>query len=280
MENNKDEKIKSCDLDNNIKEDLQIDLFAKEVKDAKDVEISKKEIKAQINTLRKQIDYLNKKYYEEDEPEVSDYAYDSLTQKLKKLEESNPEIVNKTSPTQKIGGKIKKEFSKVEHSVQMQSLQDVFSYEDIELFVKKVMAEYGEDTEFIVETKIDGLSLSLEYLQGRLVKGSTRGNGFIGEDVTENIKVIDDIPHKLKSNDTIEIRGEVYLSKKEFEKINEELVKIGRPLLSNPRNAAAGTLRQLNVELVKDRKLKIFVFSVLKRRKRVFNGFSKIRILR
>ena len=146
----------------------------------------------------------------------------------------------------------------------MQSLQDVFSLGEVEEFVDKVKEEYKDQTRFCVETKIDGLSVSLEYVDGVLVRGSTRGDGFVGEDVTQNIKMIKDIPQRLSSNDTIEVRGEVYLPRKEFEKINEELIANNKQQLSNPRNAAAGTLRQLDSELVKKRNLSIFVFNVQK----------------
>ena len=148
----------------------------------------------------------------------------------------------------------------------MQSLQDVFEFKDIEEFVDKVKNEYGDKIQFIVETKIDGLSVSLEYVDGKFVRGSTRGDGFVGEDVTENLKCIKDIPLELKEKETIEVRGEVYLPRKEFENINKELEEKGKQLLANPRNAAAGTLRQLDIELVKKRNLSIFVFTVLKGR--------------
>ncbi len=227
-------------------------------------ETENNDIKKEIKNLRKEIEYHNKKYHEEDKPEISDYEYDKLTQKLRKLEEEYPEFKSVDSPTQKVGGNLKKIFSQVTHDVQMQSLQDVFNFEDVVDFVEKVQDEYGEDVEFVVEKKIDGLSVSLEYVDGILVRGSTRGDGFVGEDVTENLKVIKSIPHTLKSKDTIEVRGEVYLPRQEFENINEELEKKGKPILSNPRNAAAGTLRQLDPELVRGRNLDIFVFNVQK----------------
>lgn len=232
----------------------QINLF--------EIDNNKNNIKKEIEKLRKEIEYHNKLYYEQDEPEISDYEYDKLTQRLKKLEKENPEFIVNSSPTQKIGGKTKNIFTQVVHDVQMQSLQDVFSLEEVEEFVDKVKGEYKDQTKFCVETKIDGLSVSLEYKDGVLVRGSTRGDGFVGEDVTPNIKMIKDVPQKLATSDTIEVRGEVYLPRKEFEKINEELIKNNKQQLSNPRNAAAGTLRQLDSELVKKRNLSIFVFNV------------------
>lgn len=234
----------------------QIDLFAGED--------NTKEIEEEMKRLVKQVNYYNKKYYEEDVTEISDYAYDKLSVRLRELEAKYPHLKQKDSPTSRVGGKTKKIFTEVTHEVQMQSLQDVFSFADVEAFVDKVCDEFGKDTEFVVETKIDGLSVSLEYENGILVRGSTRGDGFVGEDVTQNIMMIKDIPHRLSSNDTVEIRGEVYLPRKEFENINNLLLEKGKQQLANPRNAAAGTLRQLNPELVKSRNLSIFVFTILK----------------
>ncbi len=224
----------------------------------------RKKVIDEMQLLIKQINYYNKKYYEEDENEISDYAYDKLTVRLRELEAKYPDLKQKDSPTTKVGGKTKKIFEEVTHNVQMQSLQDVFSFEEVEDFVDKVCEEFGKDTEFVVETKIDGLSVSLEYENGILVRGSTRGDGFVGEDITQNVMQIKDIPHRLNSNDTVEIRGEVYLPRKEFERINNLLLSQGKQQLANPRNAAAGTLRQLNTELVKSRNLSIFVFTILK----------------
>ena len=176
-------------------------------------------IKEELERLRKEIEYHNKLYYEQDSPEISDYEYDKLTQRLKQIEKEHPELITKNSPTQKVGGKTKNIFTQVTHNIQMQSLQDVFSLEEVEEFVDKVKEEYKEKTKFCVETKIDGLSVSLEYKNGVLVRGSTRGDGFVGEDVTPNIKMIKDVPQRLNTDDTIEVRGEVYLPRKEFEKI-------------------------------------------------------------
>ena len=221
------------------------------------------EIKKEIEALRKEIEYHNNRYYNDDSPEISDYEYDKLTQKLKKLEKKYPQFIVASSPTQKVGGKASKIFAEVTHDVQMQSLQDVFSFEEVEEFIENINAEYGKQ-EYIVETKIDGLSISLEYKNGIFVQGSTRGDGFVGEDVTENLKRIKAVPLKLKENIDIEVRGEVYLPREEFSRINEELELAGKQILSNPRNAAAGTLRQLDPELVEKRNLSIFVFNTLK----------------
>ena len=234
----------------------QINFFGNE----EDIEQIKKELKE----LRKKIEYHNKLYYEQDKPEISDYEYDKLTQRLRKIEKEHPELITKDSPSQKVGGKVNSMFSEVTHDVQMQSLQDVFTLSDVEEFVTKVQEEYKDKTDFCVETKIDGLSISLEYENGVLVRGSTRGDGFVGEDVTQNVKMIKDIPQKLNTNDTIEVRGEVYLPRKEFEKINEELLEKNKQQLANPRNAAAGTLRQLDSKLVEKRNLSVFIFNVQK----------------
>ena len=241
------------------------------IKDASYDDLMK--IKNEIEKLRDEIRYHNKKYYDDDDPEISDYEYDMLNQKLKNYEKDYPEFITKDSPTQKVGGHSKNIFSQVTHDVQMQSLQDVFSFEDVVDFVKKMQDEYGDNIEFTVETKIDGLSVSLEYENGRFVRGSTRGDGFVGEDVTENLKVVHGIPENLNTNDTFEVRGEVYLPRKEFESINEKLESAGKQILSNPRNAAAGTLRQLDTKLVKARNLSIFVFNLQKGMK--FNTHSE-----
>lgn len=188
-------------------EEIQMNLFGND---------NIEELKQELKNLRKEIEYHNRLYYEQDEPEISDYEYDKLTQRLKKIEAEHPELIEKNSPTQKVGGKTKNIFTQVTHDVQMQSLQDVFSLDDVSAFVKKAKEEFGDEISFSVETKIDGLSISLEYENGILVRGSTRGDGFVGEDVTQNVLMIKDIPQKLKNPDTIEVRGEVYLPRKEL----------------------------------------------------------------
>lgn len=227
-------------------------------------EITLEEAKKQVRELRKKIRYYSDLYYNEDSPAISDYEYDMLMNKLKDLEIKFPSLLTKNSPTQIIGGKSSSSFSEVKHEVPMQSLRDVFSYGEVEEYVNKIEEEYGKDVELVVETKIDGLSVSLEYEDGKLVRGSTRGDGVLGEEVTENLLTLEDIKATLTEPVTIEVRGEVYLSKKQFVELNNELEKEGKPFLANPRNAAAGTLRQLNPELVKKRKLSIFVFNIQK----------------
>ena len=222
------------------------------------------EAKKEIAKLKKEIRYHSNLYYNNDNPEISDYEYDMLMNRLKDLEREFPSLLTKNSPTQVVGGTNSSSFEEVKHEVPMQSLQDVFSYDDVEAFVKKITDEFGENTEFVVETKIDGLSVSLEYVDGKYVRGSTRGNGLIGEDVTENLRMLDEVPENLSDKTTIEVRGEVYLKRKQFEILNEKLENEGKQLLANPRNAAAGTLRQLNPMLVKERNLSIFVFNIQK----------------
>jgi len=243
----------------------QLNLFKDRDKESnKDDLIDIKEAKREIAKLRKEIRYHNDLYYNNDNPEISDYEWDMLMKRLKDLEKMFPSLLTKDSPTQVVGGVSRSSFEEVSHDVPMQSLQDVFSYDDVEDFVSKVIEEYGQDVEFCVETKIDGLSVSLEYVDGKLVRGSTRGNGLVGEDVTENLRMLEEIKDNLNSNATIEVRGEVYLKRAQFDKLNESLEKQGKALLANPRNAAAGTLRQLNPQLVKERGLSIFVFNIQK----------------
>lgn len=242
----------------------QLNLFGEASESDVQNDMDIKQAKKEVTKLRKEIRHHSDLYYNEDSPEISDYEYDMLMNRLKDLERKFPSLLTKNSPTQIVGGTASNSFEEVNHEVPMQSLQDVFSYDDVEEFVNKVIKEYGEDTEFVVETKIDGLSVSLEYVDGKLVRGSTRGNGIVGEDVTENLKTLDEIKEKLNKNITIEVRGEVYLARKQFDRLNDELAKQGKPLLANPRNAAAGTLRQLDTSLVKERKLSIFVFNIQK----------------
>jgi len=222
------------------------------------------EVKEYIKELREKIRYHADKYYNEDSPEISDNEYDMMLQELKNLELMNPDLVTEDSPTQKVIGEVKEGFSEVRHDVPMLSLQDVFDKEALYDFDNKMKSAIGEDVEYTVETKIDGLSVSLEYINGELIRGSTRGNGAVGEDVTENLKTIKTIPHKLKSKIDIEVRGEVFIPRETFLKLNEEREMNGQPLFANARNAAAGSLRQLDAEVVAERKLDIYIFNVQK----------------
>lgn len=213
--------------------------------------------------LKKQINYYANKYYNEDDPEITDFEYDMLMVELRNLEKQHPEYITQDSPTQVIvaTGKADAKFSEVMHKVPLQSLQDVFNLEDIKEFVERVEKEI-QNPVYDVETKIDGLSVSLEYENGILIRGSTRGDGLVGEDITENIKTIKTIPQTLNEPITITVRGEVYLSRDELERLNEEREILGEKLFANCRNAAAGSLRQLDPEVTASRNLDIFVFNL------------------
>lgn len=227
--------------------------------------MKEKEAKIKIDELKEKLEYYAKKYYDDDKPEISDYEYDMMMLELKTLEKEFPELITKDSLTQKVGGHVKEGFKEVVHEVPLQSLQDVFSFEELMEFDNRVKKQLNkEDIKYVVETKIDGLSLALKYKDGVLIQGATRGNGLIGEDVTDNIKTIKSIPAKLKENVTVTVRGEVFIGKKEFEKLNEEREVLGESLFANARNAAAGSLRQLNPKITAKRPLDIFIFNVQK----------------
>ncbi|MCD8324526.1 MAG: NAD-dependent DNA ligase LigA [Clostridiales bacterium] len=220
------------------------------------------EEKAGYEELKKTIDYHMNRYYNEDAPEISDYEYDQLMLELKAMEREHPEWVTADSPTQKIGGSAKREAGvEVTHHVPMLSIQDVFSKEEIVDWVEKVRQVYP-DALFSVEEKIDGLSMSLRYQDGRLVLAETRGNGLVGEDVTQNALVIPDVVKSLDIPGYVELRGEVYMSLEDFDRFNEEQENAGKKPAANPRNLAAGTLRQLDSAVVRQRGLKMFVFNV------------------
>lgn len=223
-----------------------------------------KEIKKELAALRKEIKYHSNLYYNNDAPEISDYEFDQLMLKLKKLEAEYPELITKTSPTQMVGGVAKREAGVlVAHDVPMLSLQDVFSKEEVTDFVTSLQ-EQLDNPEFVVEEKIDGLSLALRYRDGELTQAITRGDGVVqGEDVTENARVIKDIKQKLKEQvPYFEVRGEVYMSREAFERVNERQELLGMKTFANPRNCAAGTLRQLDSRITKERNLSMFVFNL------------------
>ena len=224
--------------------------------------MASEEIMKQAEELRSQIKFHNNNYYNLDAPSISDYEYDMLMKKLKELEAEYPELVTEDSPTQYVGGTPSSSFEKVEHTVQMGSLQDVFSESEIYDFDNRVRKTI-ESPEYVAEPKIDGLSVSLEYRNGVFVRGSTRGDGFIGEDVTENLKTIKNIPKKLTENiPFVEVRGEVYMPKASFGKLVKTQEENGEQLAKNPRNAAAGALRQKDASVTKKRDLDIFVFNL------------------
>ena len=222
------------------------------------------EVKKELAQLRRTIRHHNVRYYNDDNPEISDYEYDQLMLRLKALEREYPELITENSPTQKVGGTAKRTAGTlVRHDVPMLSLQDVFSREEIEAFVRDIEARM-ENPVFVVEEKIDGLSLALRYENGMLSRAITRGDGIVqGEDVTENAKVIKDVVQKLKEPlPYFEVRGEVYMTKAAFEAVNERRQLLGLKLFANPRNCAAGTLRQLDSRITKERGLSLFVFNL------------------
>ena len=228
--------------------------------------------KTRIEELKKTLEYHSNRYYNMDDPEISDYEYDSMMQELKKLEKEHPELVTPDSPTQRVGGTAKREAGVlVRHNVPMLSLQDVFSKEEVYNFVNE-MQEQLENPEFVVEYKIDGLSMALRYEDGVLKLAETRGDGInFGEDVTENAKVIPDVKKKLKDAlPYLEVRGEVYMKLKDFDAVNETQELLGRKPFANPRNCAAGTLRQLDSKVTKERDLSMFIFNVQEVRGRTF----------
>ncbi len=222
------------------------------------------DIKSEILMLRKKIEEHNHKYYVLDSPEVSDFEYDVLMQRLIRLEEENPELADENSPTKRVGGAVLDEFNQVIHQVPMQSLGDVFSYDELMEFDQRVRQGLGgEEPRYVVEMKIDGLSVSLEYEDGKFMRGSTRGDGMVGEDITENLKTIKSIPLSIETDaESLEVRGEVYMPRKSFEALNREKEVLGEPLFANPRNAAAGSLRQLDSKIAAKRKLDIFIFNI------------------
>lgn len=225
--------------------------------------MNKLEAEKRINEIRSKIEYNSKLYYENDAPEISDFEYDALFRELLELEAEFPELDSPTSPTKRVGGKALDRFEKFTHSVKMGSLTDVFSYGELSDFIEKTNLITGEDTEYSVEPKIDGLSVSLIYEKGVFVRGATRGDGIVGEDVTENLRTIKSIPLKLKEPiPYLNVRGEVYMPRGVFEEINEVRAEEGLSLFANPRNAAAGSLRQLDPKIAAARRLEIFIFNL------------------
>ena len=222
------------------------------------------DIKEEVKALRQQIEYHSNRYYNMDAPEITDYEYDMLMKRLEQIEKEHPELIDASSPTQKVGGSAKREAGVlVRHNVPMLSLQDVFSKEEVLEFVRE-MQEKLDHPEFVVEYKIDGLSMSLRYEQGKLVLAETRGDGInFGEDVTANAKVIEDVKTSLKdAPEYLEIRGEVYMTEAAFSHVNETQELLGKKTFANPRNCAAGTLRQLDSKVVKERHLSMFIFNL------------------
>ncbi len=238
--------------------------------------MKKEQAKKRIEELRKQTEYYAQKYYDEDKPEISDFEYDMLMLELRNLEKEYPEFISKKSLTQKVGGHVKEGFEKVTHEVPLQSLQDIFSLEEIDEFdnrIRKSAEENGiKEVKYVVETKIDGLSAALEYKNGKFVRGATRGNGLVGEDVTQNLKTVKTIPMEINDKIDIIVRGEVFIGKEDFEKMNQEREENEEELFANARNAAAGSLRQLDSKITEKRPLDIYIFNVQKIEGKEFNS--------
>ena len=222
---------------------------------------SLEEAKQEVRQLRAQLDQWAKAYYEQDAPVVEDQVYDEKYARLLELEAAYPELKSADSITQRVGGEVNSDLPKVEHPVPMLSMGDVFSKEELAEFDQRVQKAIGHPVAYNVELKIDGLSLSLEYEEGRLKRASTRGNGQVGEDVTKNVKYIKDVPQKLPEAITTEVRGECYMSKEAFAKLNQERDEAGESIFANPRNAAAGSLRQLDPKVTKKRQLSTFIYT-------------------
>ena len=238
--------------------------------------MDKKQAKERIEELRKKTEYYAKAYYDDDKPKISDFEYDMLMVELRNLEKEFPEFISKDSLTQKVGGHVKEGFKKVTHEVPLQSLQDVFSMEEVEDFInkteQKAIENNIENRNYVVETKIDGLSAALEYKEGKFVRGATRGNGLVGEDVTNNLKTLKTIPMELSEKIDITVRGEVFIRKDDFEKMNQEREENEEELFANARNAAAGSLRQLDSKITASRPLDIYIFNVQKIDGKNFNS--------
>ena len=220
------------------------------------------DIQKRMNDLFEILTDANYRYYVLDDPKMPDFEYDRLLRELEDLEKDHPELARADSPTQRVGGEALTKFEKVEHPVPLMSLQDVFSMEELTDFLNKILSAYPEAA-FSVEPKVDGLSVALEYVNGQFVRGATRGDGVVGEDVTENLKTIRSIPMTIENAPSrLIVRGEVFMPKKSFAKLNEEQEKQGKPLFANPRNAAAGSLRQLDPKIAAKRGLDILIFNV------------------
>ena len=218
--------------------------------------------KKKIDDLINKINYHSNKYYNDDNPEISDFEYDNLMKELIQIEEQYPELKRADSPSGRVGGKALDKFNQITHKIPMLSLSNAYSDLDLSDFDKRVRELVDEEVEYVVEFKIDGLSVGLTYNNGFFEKGATRGNGIIGEDITENLKTVKTIPLKINNTNEIVVRGEVYISKHNFEKINELQEEQGLQLFANPRNLAAGTLRQLDSKLTAKRPLDIFIFNL------------------
>ena len=221
------------------------------------------DVKTEILQLRSELERHNQLYYVQDAPEISDFEYDAMLRRLEELEAAHPEFFDSNSPTQHVGGYALNTFAQVTHEVPLESLQDVFSFDELHAFGERMDSSLTDLHSYVVEPKIDGLSMSLEYENGVFVRGATRGDGAIGEDVTENLRTVRNLPQKLENAPArLIVRGEVYMSHESFESINAQREISGEPLLSNPRNAAAGSVRQQDPKVAASRKLDIIIFNL------------------
>ncbi len=233
--------------------------------------LSKEKAEKKIKALREKIREHEYKYFVLDDPSISDAEFDKLMQKLIKLEEEFPELITEDSPTQRVGGEVLDEFEKVEHSATMLSLDNAFGADDLRDFdqrIKKNLAD--EDYQYVVEHKIDGLSAVMRYRNGSFELGATRGNGEVGEDITRNMKTIRSLPLKIEEKADLELRGEIYLPKSEFQRLNQERLENDESPFANPRNAAAGSVRQLDSKIAAERSLSILIYDLISHSDREF----------
>lgn len=222
-----------------------------------------KDAQNRVEELVTQLNLYSHEYYVLDAPTVSDKEYDMLYRELVDLEEAFPELIKQDSPTQRVGDGLIEGFEKVEHSSQMLSLENAFNFEELEAFDRRVRQNTSDTFDYFAELKIDGLAIAIRYEEGLLVQATTRGDGFVGEDVTKNIRAIQAIPIRLQKNVTAEVRGEVYMPKKSFVRLNEAREEEGLDVFANPRNAAAGTLRNLDPKITASRNLNAFFYTLL-----------------
>ena len=217
-------------------------------------------IKERISFLREELNKFSYNYYVLDNPLISDFEYDNLYKELEELEKNNPEFITPDSPTQRVGG-ISSGFKEVKHKYRLYSLDNTYNYDELKKWYERITKEFGDNVELVCELKIDGLAIALTYHNGYFVKGATRGNGIIGEEITQNLKTIKAIPLKLFAPADVEVRGEIYMPKTSFEKLNEENLIAGEKPFANPRNAAAGSLRQLDSSITAKRDLSMFTYT-------------------
>ena len=230
------------------------------------------EAKVRIEELRNIIEENNEAYYVFDAPKITDFEYDELYRELKRLEEEYPELITDNSPTQKVGDKVAQGFKELKHKYRLYSLDNSNNYDDLKKWYERTKKEYPneQDLDLVVELKIDGLSCALSYENGELKIGATRGNGVIGENITQNIKAIKSIPQKLSKPINLEVRGEVYMPVSSFERLNAENIEKGQKEFANPRNAAAGSLRQLDSNITAQRDLHFFAYTAISEDKELF----------